>query len=50
MQSKEEDINFRTSVVTLLLEALCQDNAEKAFFLFDLILGEQNSNSSPISK
>ncbi|XP_051163731.1 uncharacterized protein MAL13P1.304-like isoform X2 [Leptopilina boulardi] len=49
VKSNKEDSQLRISVVTLLLEALCQNHAQEAFFIFDLILGEQQSNSYPIN-
>ena len=50
VKSERADIDLRTSVLTLLLESLCQEFAEKAFFIFDLILGEQTSNFWPVGK
>ncbi|XP_043460978.1 uncharacterized protein LOC122497767 [Leptopilina heterotoma] len=49
VKSRKEDMGLRVSVVTLLLESLCQNHAQEAFFIFDLILGEQSSNAFPIN-
>ncbi|XP_014600002.1 PREDICTED: putative uncharacterized protein DDB_G0282499 [Polistes canadensis] len=48
--SKPEDCYLRTKIIQILLDALCKESSENAFFMFQFLAKDQNNNYEPIGK
>ncbi|KAK2585984.1 hypothetical protein KPH14_010557 [Odynerus spinipes] len=46
--SNAEDFNLRTNIIRMLLDVLCTESPEHAFFMFQFLVKDQTSNFQPI--